>query len=262
MRTIFKRISKQPFQPFENKNFILLTLLVIAVLFMVEPAYAGPGGYIAKGLFKTFWGKILLGALTIILLPFILYVKFREYFAVRKNKKILSTLGAINKDFRWSNLEKNIRNVHGRVYIAWSNENMEEVSKYVSSWYWQNQQLVFLDEWKSKNLQNICNLKNTGKIIPLHLEITDNENLEGSRIAFSISADVEDYLINRETREVVYGRKGYENEEKIWFMEYAEGNWILDEIREGSLSLAFAKLKNEIPENLPQVVSTKRTSNI
>ena len=31
-------------------------------------------------------------------------------------------------------------------------------------------------------------------------------------------------------------------------MEYTEGKWLLDDIREGNMSLAFAKMKNVIPE--------------
>lgn len=238
----------------QKKHLILFTLLIVAVIFMVEPAYAGPGGYIAKGIFKTWWGKLLMIALAIILLPLILYIKFREYFAVKKNKQILLKLSRINPDFAWSKLEKNARNVFSRVYLAWSNENMDEVSNYVSNWYWQNQQLVVLDEWKRNNLQNICKLQEIGKIKPLHLEITDNDHLEGSIIVFSITANIEDYLVNRETGQLVSGRKGYQDEERIWFLLYTEGNWILDDIRDGSFSLSFAKLQNVIPENLPQPI--------
>jgi len=129
---------------------------------------------------------------------------------------------------------------------------MNEVSSYVSHWYWQNQQLVHLDEWKRKNLRNVSKLKSLGKIKPLHLEITDQENLEGSRIALSIEADVEDYLIERDTNKVVEGKRGVQEIEKVWILEYTDGKWLLDDIQEGSLSLAFAKMKNIIPEELPK----------
>ena len=82
----------------------------------------------------------------------------------------------------------------------------------------------------------------------MYLEISEEENYEGSKIAFSITANIEDYLVNRDTREVVYGKKGYNDEEKIWIMEYTEGKWLLDDIREGEFSLAFAKLPNVVPD--------------
>ncbi|MFT5778379.1 MAG: hypothetical protein ACI837_001335 [Crocinitomicaceae bacterium] len=240
----------------QRKQILALTLLVVIVLIIVEPAFAGPGGYVAKGLFKTWWGKILLFALLLIFLPLILYIKFREHIAVRKNTKSLSKLGLVNKDFSWLNLEKNVRNVYSRVHVAWEDENMENVSRYVSSWYWQNQQLVVLDKWKDENLKNICRLQEIGKIKPLHLEITDHEALEGSRIAFSITGNIEDFLVERTTGKIVYGRRGYQEEEKIWILEYTDGQWLLDDIREGNLSLAFAKMSNSIPVNLPKPIQT------
>ena len=105
------------------------TILVIVLLFSIEPAYAGPGGAIAKGLFKSFWGKILLGALVVILFPLILYVYFTEKIAIAKNKKILQKLSVSNKNFNWLQLEKEFMHIVRRVYVAWENENMSEVKE-------------------------------------------------------------------------------------------------------------------------------------
>ena len=227
---------------------LLITVLVIALLFYVDPVFAGPGGTIAKSLFKTWWGKLLLFALIIIFLPLIIYAQVIEFFAVKKCKKQLTQIGLKNKDFSWLNLEKNVSNILTRVYLAWNNENMKEVQQYVNHWYWQNQKTVHLDKWKSQNLKNVCNLESIYKIKPLYIEISSEDNYEGSKIAFSIDANVEDYLVNRDTRKVVEGKKGFEHDEKIWILEYSEGKWLLDDIRDGKLSLAFAKLENVIPE--------------
>ena len=107
----------------------------------------------------------------------------------------------------WLNLEKNVSNVFSRVYLAWNKEDMKEVSSYVNHWYWQNQQLIHLDRWKSENLKNVCKLESISNIKPLYLEISDEENFEGSKIAFSITGSIEDYLINRDTHKVVQGKK-------------------------------------------------------
>lgn len=230
----------------QHKITLVLTIIFILVL-CIDPVYAGPGGTVAKALFKTWWGKLLLGTLTIIFLPVIFYVQTVEFLAVRKAKKALAKLGRVNKDFMWLNLEKNVSNVFSRVYVAWGNENMQEVSNYVNPWYWQNQQLVHLDRWKKENLKNICKLQSISKIKPLYLEISDDENFEGSKIAFSITGNIEDYLINRDTGKVVQGKKGFNDETKIWIMEYAEGNWLLDDIRNDEFSLSYAKLENVVP---------------
>lgn len=84
--------------------------------------------------------------LTIVLLPLIIYINMKEFFVTRKNKKILNQLGVINRDFTWLTLNKSVKNAFQRVYLAWNREDMQEVSELVSSWYWQNQQIVHLDE--------------------------------------------------------------------------------------------------------------------
>ena len=189
----------------------------------------------------------------IILLPLIIYVYFREFLAIKKCKKELLVLGKKNRDFSWLNLDKNVRNIFSRVYIAWNNQDLKEASSYISPWYWQNQQLVHLDEWKKENLVNVCKVDGIKSVKPLYLEITDDANLEGSRIAFLITANIMDYLKNKDTNKIVQGSSKFDDEEKIWVMEYTDGNWVLDDIQDGQLSLAFAKTKNVIPTNLVPV---------
>lgn len=228
----------------------LIWLIVIITLFCVDPIYAGPGGFIAKGLFKSFWGKILLAALVIIFLPLILYVRIVEFIKVRKNKKILQKLSIKKKELSWLHLEKEFSNIVRRVYIAWAKEDMGEVREYVNHWYWQNQQAVFIEQWKSENLKNVSRLKTLEKIRPLYLELTENDDFEGTRIAVSIDVEAEDYLKERDSGKVVQGKTGFQDLDYVWIFEYSEGKWLLDEIREGALSLQFAKLENSIPESL------------
>jgi hypothetical protein len=230
----------------QHKLTIFLTIIFILFLF-IDPVYAGPGGTVVKAVFKTWWGKVLISALVIILFPLFFYIKTVEFLAVRKAKKQLAKLGLINSDFSWLNVEKNVSNVFSRVYVAWGNENMKEVSEYVNHWYWQNQQLVHLDRWKKENLLNICKLESISSIKPLYLEISNDDKFEGSKIAFSITANIKDYLINRDTKKVVQGKNVYDDETKIWIMEYTEGKWLLDDIRNDEFSLSFAKMENVVP---------------
>lgn len=230
-----------------SKKEWLFLLTVVVLLCTIDPVYAGPGGTIAKTFFKTWWGKIILGLLTIILLPLIIYVRLIEYRKARAIKKILTRLSVQHKGFLWLQLHKEFSNIIRRVYNAWGEENLSEVKEYVNHWYWQNQQAVFLDQWKKENLKNVSRLKDIQKIRPLYLELTNEPNLEGSRIGIAIDVVAEDYLMDRDTQEVVQGKKGYEELEYVWFMEYTEGRWLLDDIQEGSLSLEVAKMPNVLP---------------
>ncbi|TDS18829.1 hypothetical protein DFQ03_0539 [Maribacter caenipelagi] len=234
----------------KKSHFILLVLVIALILFDIDPMYAGPGGTVVKAIFKTWWGKVLMSIIAIVLLPLTIYVYLREYFTIRKCKKELLLLGKRNKDFSWLNLDKNVRNIFSRVYIAWNNQDLKEASSYISHWYWQNQQLVHLDEWKKDNLKNVCKVNGIKSVKPLYLEISEEESLEGSRIAFLITANIMDYLKDKDTNKIVQGSSKFDDEEKIWVMEYTNGNWVLDDIQDGQLSLAFAKTKNIIPANL------------
>ena len=233
-----------------SKKQLLITICIIAVLFFIDPIYAGPGGYIAKGLFKSFWGKLLLAALVIIFLPLLIYIRLVEYRKERKIKKILSQLSLKHKELAWLHLNKEFTNIIRRVYNAWANEDMKEVKGYVNHWYWQNQQIVFLDQWKRENVKNVSRLREVSKLRPLYLELTDAPNLEGSRIAIAIDIEAEDYLKDLETGKIVQGKAGFQSLEYVWFLEYTEGKWLLDDIQEGSLSLQVAKIKDVIPEGI------------
>lgn len=233
-----------------SKKEWLFFITVIIILFTIDPVYAGPGGTVAKAFFKTWWGKLILGLLTIIFLPLIIYIRLIEYRKARKIKKILTQISLKHKNFHWLQLQKEFKNIIQRVYNAWSNENMSEVKEYVNHWYWQNQQSVFLDQWKKENLKNVSNLREIEKIRPLYLELTDEPNLEGSRIAIAIDVVAEDYLKDRDTNKVIQGKAGYESLEYVWFLEYTEGKWLLDAIEEGGLSLEIAKMPNVIPDTV------------
>ena len=228
----------------------LLLLIVVVVLFTIDPVYAGPGGTVAKAFFKTWWGKLILIVLTIVFLPLIIYIRLVEYRKARKIKKVLSQLSLQHKSFHWLQLHKEFSNIIRRVYNAWSEEDLGAVKGYVNHWYWQNQQQVFLDKWKRENLKNVSNLKEISKIRPLYLELTEAPNLEGSRIGIAIDVVAEDYLQDRDTQKVVQGKKGFESLEYVWFLEYTEGKWLLDDIQEGSLSLEVAKMPDVIPQGI------------
>ncbi len=242
----------------KRQHFLIFALLVVMVLLVVDPVYAGPGGAIAKAITKTFWGKLLMLILVIIFAPLIIYVLIRERIGVFYTKRTLSKIAAVDRRFNWLDLEKDIRNAYSRVHISWDKEDMSAVQEYVSSWYWQNQQLVYLDEWKSRNLHNVCHLKTIGRIKPLYIELSEYDQFEGTRIAFSIFGEIEDYLIDNESRQIVEGSRGYQEVEKVWIFELTDGKWLLDDIRDGSLSLAFAKMKNSIPENLPTLLQQNK----
>ncbi len=223
-------------------------LLICIICFQVSEILAGPGGKIAKAIFTSPLGKVVLLILTIIFLPLIIYGVAREYFGIRKTKKDLKQLALIRPGlFDEITLKNRITDVFTRVHKGWSGENLEECSEYMSDWYWQNQQIVFLDKWKEINLENICNVKRINSISPLHMRITNEPDYEGSRIMFKIDANMEDYLRNRDSRRVVEGKEGFRDNETVWTLVLANGKWKVDNIEQSEMTIQYAKMENIVP---------------
>lgn len=239
---------------------LLVSLTVFLLSFLIlEPALAMPGGKIASAVFDTFWGKVLLVIITIVLLPLIVYMVSKEWAAQRRTLKDLSYMAAVvDPSFEWLVIRERILDCFTRVHSAWEHEKASEASEWMTSWYWQNQQLVYLDKWASRGLVNHCNVKKITNIKPL-LFVHRNSGAphEDSRLIVSITANMQDYLAERATDRVVEGSKVFKDVETIWTFSMAEGKWRVSNIEDGSMSLAYARLTSQLPKIEDTVVARK-----
>jgi len=233
----------------------LVVVAVIAVLTLgPDPALAGPGGKIASAFAKTFWGKVVLGVLTIVLLPLIIYVVVREHLAGRRALRDLARLRALDPAFDWLILKDRVTECFHRVHAAWRKEDMAQASDWMTEWYWQNQQLAHLNRWAEQGLVNRCTVKSVGRIRPLFLACRNTDgDFSGSRLVVSITARMEDYLEDRASGKVVEGKKGYQATETVWTFALHRGLWRVATIEDDSVSLMYARMVNEVPEMLPEV---------
>ena len=120
-------------------NKLLLKILLFAIFFFTQLAFvfAGPGGKIAKVLFDTPLGKILMVVLVIVFLPVIIYLKTKEHFAIRKTRKDLKAMSLRRREyFDELSLKNRVTDVFTRVHKGWANESVEECSEFMSDWYW------------------------------------------------------------------------------------------------------------------------------
>jgi hypothetical protein len=214
-------------------------------------ALAGPGGKIATVVAKSFWGRVLLGALVLVFLPLILYVMVREWIAERRSLRDLRRLRHVNPAFDWLTLKDRVAECFHRVHSAWRKEDMAQASAWITSWYWQNQQLAHLDRWAEQGLVNRCTVKSVGRIRPLHVACRDLDGrMSGSRVVVAVTANMEDYLQESASGTIVEGEKGYKDVETVWTFELGEGAWRVVNIEEDALTLAYAQMVNEVPEIL------------
>jgi hypothetical protein len=124
-------------------------LLLLLVFVSPDSALAAPGGKIVSGLFKTPWGRVLLAILVVVFSPLIAYVMIKEKIAEKRTLKTLKELARQDPLFDWLTLRDRVTDCYHRVHTAWWKEDMSEADQWMTSWYWQNQQLAFLNQWEA-----------------------------------------------------------------------------------------------------------------
>lgn len=228
----------------------LLIILAITA-FQVSEMLAGPGGQIARRLFDTTLGKIALALLCIILLPLIIRSYFKKKKAVNETKAKINQLTKVDFElFDEINLKNRMTDVFSRVHTAWSNNDLENCEDYMTPWYRQNQQTVYLDEWNRKGLMNVCSIEEVKSVKPIHLRLTDNENFNGTRIIYAITAHMEDYLINIEDSSVLEGKKGFKDVETAWTLKLVDRVWKVDNIEQAETISSYMEMDSELSDNI------------
>ena len=206
--------------------FPLVTLMTL----IADPVWAGPGGQIAKAVFQTFWGKAILALLVVIFLPVIVMSLVKEHRAKKLALHELAYLTERHRAFEWVNVRQRALACFHRVHAAWRKEDTEEASAYMTQWYWQNQQMVFLDRWAAEGLVNHCTVKSVKSVKPLFVEPGEGMQHEGAIVVVSISADTQDYLARRSDGEVIEGNKKFKEVETIWTLTLESGTWKVSNI--------------------------------
>lgn len=231
-----------------KNKFSAVTLLLFSVFLVVEPALAGPGGKIASTLFDSTWGKVLLLVLFIIFLPLIILNSIKEKLAVRRALKDLQFMGNYSDKFDWFKLQQRVKECFLRVHKGWQDESLSDASEWMSEWYLQNQQQVFLDKWKQQGLVNICDVKSINKVTPLMvIHRNHNEGHNDSSIVVMVSAKMNDYLKDKATGEIVEGSEEYKARRTIWTLTLIDGDWKVSDIEQGNTLMQYLKMLKELP---------------
>lgn len=220
-------------------------------LFIVSEIHAGPGGKIAKELFDNPAGRIVGVILFIVFLPLIIRSYFKRTKAIRQTKKKLNLLTKVNfKLFDEINLKNRMTDIFTRVHLAWSERDLNNSEEYMTHWYRQNQQKVYLDEWDKKGLMNICTISQILSIKPIHLRLTESKDLNGTRIIYAIEANMEDYLVTIEDSSVIEGKKGFKNVETAWTLKLVDGIWKVDNIEQSEMISSYMKMESKLSDEI------------
>lgn len=228
----------------------ILSSLVFSILFFPAFVFAGPGGKIAKAVAETFLGKVILIGLILFFLPVLIYVSLKERRAKKRVLRDLQIVARVNPDFDWIKLRKRIQDCFYRVHAAWEKSDVSEASEWMTDWYWQNQQMVYLDRWERDGLINICEIKTMGGIKPIMFSFRGEGGVsgEGSELAVLISAGMKDYLERKSDGKLVEGSRKKKEVERVWSFTYESGKWVVSNIEDGSNSLEYIEMMKTAPE--------------
>jgi predicted lipid-binding transport protein (Tim44 family) len=188
-------------------------------------------------------------------------VMIKERIAEKKTLGHLRRLAAVDPNFDWMTVKDRVTDCYHRVHSAWREEDMGHASDWMTSWYWQNQQLAHLNQWERDGLVNHCRVKSITNMRPLFVKYQPGTEggSNGSRLVVSITAKMEDYLAERESGKIVEGKTGYADTEHVWTFILEQGKWVVSNIEEGSMSLTYARLAPEVPAVLPgEAVAARR----
>lgn len=241
-----------------KRNLLLatVTLAAFATLIIAEPALAAPGGKIARAVFETFWGRVVLVLLVIVFAPLIVLSVLKERRAVRRATADLAYLAQRAPEFRWIGLRERALACFHRVHAAWSREDVSEATDFMTDWYWQNQQLVFLDRWAADGLVNHCTVKSVSKVKPIVVDPRHGpDGFDGSKVVLAISANMQDYLARRDGGEIVEGSKKYKDVESLWTFELAGGEWKVSNIDASESMDEYLEMARALPRVTDSVQS-------
>ena len=227
----------------------IIKYLTFLILFYPVAALAGPGGKIARVVAESFWGKVILAVLFILFLPLIILVVLKEYFAKKRVLNELKILSRVSPDFDWIKIRKRIQDCFYRVHAAWEKSDVSEANEWMTDWYWQNQQVVFLDRWERDGLVNICEVDRINSLKPIMFSFRCDEETpgEGSELAAIISARMTDYLERKSDKKVVEGSRKKKDVERVWSFTFMKGKWVVSNIDEGSNSLEYIDMMKTVP---------------
>ena len=229
------------------KKYITILIVIFLIIVAVnEPVLAGAGGSIAKAITKSFWGKLVIAAITIIFLPLILYMYITEYIAVRRTQKDLRFLAQKFKAFDWISLRQRIQDVFMRVQAGWDKGDVSEVNEWMDDWYWQNQQYVYLDRWSNEGLKNITKIQKINSIRPIYVSYSGEADAQNSRLVVLIDAEMQDYLVRITDSIVVEGDREFKSVEKVWTFVFINNKWVVQNIEDTAMSRIYIKEANVV----------------
>ncbi|MEE9319566.1 MAG: hypothetical protein V3U76_03890 [Granulosicoccus sp.] len=232
-----------------NKTTYNLVGVITLAAMLIKPTFAGPVELIAGVAFESFWGRILLVLLAVVMLPAVSRLMLHRRIAERRARRDLAFMATHDERFDWTFVQRRAMACFQRVRMGWQDGDFSDADSWMTDWYWQNQRLVHLDRCKREGLINVCRVKYISKLRPL-LFIHRNAGCDhgNSVVIISITAKMQDYMIRQCSDQVVAGSLKWKSVESTWTLTMTNGKWKVSGFDAGGSTLRYAKQGKYLPD--------------
>jgi len=235
--------------PLAKKRLFTLFVGAIALLAIMQPAFAGLGGNIVTVVFETFWGRAVLLILLVFFSPLIITNMVRERVAIRRTVKDLAYMATRSPEFEWLQIRERAILCFDMIRDSWDKENGQELKHYMSECYWQNRQFAFTDKRHEQTVLSHCHVKKITGITPLFFEHRNvNGPHNGSNVVVIISAYLTECRQKQGDETAPVDTANYKDVDAVWTFTLLEGKWMVSNIEANDRSVSYANLARRLPD--------------
>lgn len=212
---------------------------------MSAPALAAEASSLDAGFFVSLIARIAVACAGLLLMASLFDNSSSQQEAAELTHQELDNLAREDAQFRWEHIEDRVTECFGRVHNAWGKSDMSLAKDAMTSWYWQNQQLNFVNEWSRQGIKNVCHVDTINSITPLLLHRPNEKTLEDARLVVRVNALMLDYLVHSESQTILAGVEDYRDIETVWTLTHLDGEWKVCDIEDSSVAEDYANACRE-----------------
>lgn len=232
-----------------NTSAYRFVAAITLMTLLVEPAFAGPVELVAGVALQTVWGRILIVLLAVVMLFVTGWLVLHRRFAERRARQDLGFMAVHDERFEWIFVQRRAMACFHRVRMGWQDGDLSDAGRWMTDWYWQNQQMVHLDRWKREGLINICRVKTISKLRPLlFVHRNAGRDHENSVVVISITAMMQDYMIKQSSDQVLDGSLKWKTVESIWTLTMINGRWKVSDFDANGSTLRYTRQGKYLPD--------------
>lgn len=233
----------------DKKYVVSLSVLILAgSALLAEPALAGPGSTLLPAAFESFWVKLALSGMVAVCLSLAFMTVLQHKKSEQRARQDLRYMAAFFGKFEWLRLQDRALDCFQRFHSGREGEDLSRGAGWMTSSYRQSRQMASLDKQQETGLVHVCNIREIKAIRPLFFEHRNacGEH-EQSLVVISITANMQDYLLQRDTGKVARGNQRFREVESVWSFTMEGGEWKVSGIDDHRASLAYAKRMKGLP---------------